>query len=99
MYFSGGSAVSGTTQHIWRTLDPIIYRTSRQGDFAYGIPLKPGIYELRLHFAESFYGPESESGGGEGSRTMTVTANGQTLLHDFDVPDLVKALGLRCAVR
>jgi len=85
VYFSGGSAVSGMAQRIWRTLDPIIYRNSRQGDFAYGIPLKPGIYELRLHFAETLYGPESESGGGEGSRTMTITANGQTLLHDFDV--------------
>ncbi len=85
VYFSGGSAVSGNVQHIWRTLDPIIYRNSRQGDFAYGIPLKPGSYELRLHFAENLYGPESESGGGEGSRTMTVTANGQTLLRDFDV--------------
>ncbi len=85
VYFSGGSAVSGMAQRIWRTLDPIIYRNSRQGDFAYGIPLAPGIYELRLHFAETLYGPESESGGGEGSRTMTITANGQTLLHDFDV--------------
>src|SRR5581483_4329341 len=85
VYFSGGSAVSGNVQHIWRTLDPIIYRNSRQGDFAYSIPLKPGIYELRLHFAENQYGPESESGGGEGSRTMTVTANGQSLLRDFDV--------------
>ncbi len=84
-HFSGGSAVSGNVQHIWRTLDPIIYRNSRQGNFAYGIPLKPGIYELRLHFAENLYGPESESGGGEGSRTMTVTANGKTLLRDFDV--------------
>jgi malectin (di-glucose binding ER protein) len=85
LYFSGGSAIAGSVQHIWRTLDPIIYRNSRQGDFAYGIPLKPGVYELRLHFAENLYGPESESGGGEGSRTMSVTANGQMLLRDFDV--------------
>jgi Malectin domain len=85
LYFSGGSAIAGSVQHIWRTLDPIIYRNSRQGDFAYGIPLKPGVYELRLHFAENLYGPESESGGGEGSRTMSVTANGQILLRDFDV--------------
>jgi hypothetical protein len=83
--YSGGSAVSGTVQHIWRTLDPTIYRNSRQGDFAYAIPLKPGTYELRLHFAENLYGPESESGGGEGSRTMSVAANGQPLLRDFDV--------------
>ena len=95
VYFVGGSAVASTIQHIWRTQDPIIYRNSRQGDFAYNIPLKPGIYELRLHFAETLYGPENSGGGGEGSRTMTVTANGQPLLHDFDV--LADAGGERTA--
>jgi hypothetical protein len=84
-FFLGGNAVQSAVQHIWRTQDPIIYRSSRQGDFAYNIPLKPGTYELHLHFAETFYGPENSGGGGEGSRTMTVTANGQPLLRDFDV--------------
>ncbi len=84
-YFSGGTAVPSAVQHIWRTQDPILYRSSRQGDFTYNIPLKPGVYELRLRFAETFYGPENSGAGGEGSRLMTVTANGQTLLRDFDV--------------
>jgi hypothetical protein len=84
-YFSGGSAVSSAVQHIWRTQDPIVYRSSRQGDFTYNIPLKAGTYELRLHFAETFYGPENAGGGGEGSRIMTVLVNGQPLLRDFDV--------------
>ena len=94
-FFTGGAAVASSVQHIWRTQDPIIYRNSRQGDFSYNIPLKPGIYELRLHFAETFYGPENSGGGGEGSRTMTVSANGQVLLHDFDV--LADAAGDRTA--
>ena len=94
-YFSGGNAVQSAVQHIWRTQDPIIYRMSRQGDFSYNIPLKPGMYELRLHFAETVYGPENAGGGGEGSRTMTVTANGETLLRDFDV--LADAGGERTA--
>jgi hypothetical protein len=84
-YFSGGTAVPSAIQHIWRTQDPIVYRSSRQGDFTYNIPLKPGTYELRLHFAETFYGPENPGDGGEGSRVMTVTANGKPLLQDFDV--------------
>lgn len=84
-YFAGGNVVSSSVQHIWRTQDPIIYRNSRQGDFAYNIPLKPGTYELRLHFAENFYGPENSGGGGEGSRTMTVSVNGKPVLNDFDV--------------
>jgi hypothetical protein len=84
-YFSGGTTVHSATAYIWRTQDPSIYRTSRQGDFSYDIPLKPGIYELHLHFAETFYGPEDVGGGGEGSRIMTVTANAKPLLTDFDV--------------
>jgi hypothetical protein len=94
-YFSGGNAVQSAVQHIWRTQDPIIYRSSRQGDFTYNIPLKPGTYELRLHFAEAQYGPENAGGGGEGSRTMTVSANGEPVLHDFDV--LADAGGERTA--
>ena len=94
-YFSGGTAVASSVQHIWRTQDPIIYRNSRQGDFRYNIPLKPGTYELRLHFAETLYGPEDSGGGGEGSRTMTVAVNGQPVLQDFDV--LADAAGERTA--
>jgi hypothetical protein len=84
-YFTGGTIVRSPLQHIWRTQDPTIYRASRQGDFRYDIPLKRGVYELHLHFAEAFYGPEDVGGGGEGSRIMTVTANGKPLVSDFDV--------------
>ena len=83
--FSGGSSVRSTVQHIGRTLEPGFYRTSRQGQFRYDIPLKSGIYEMRLHFAETVYGPDTTGAGGEGSRLMTVKANGQPLLTLFDV--------------
>jgi hypothetical protein len=84
-WFDGGTAVKNTVEHIWRTQNPDFYRTSRQGDFRYAIPLKKGIYELRLHFAETVFGPESSGNGGEGSRLMMVRANGKTLLTRFDV--------------
>lgn len=83
--YSGGTAVKSAVQNIWRTQDPWFYRTSRQGQFRYDIPLNRGIYELRLHFAEMTFGPESPGTGGEGSRIMTVQANGKTLLANFDV--------------
>ncbi|HEX8895115.1 MAG TPA: malectin domain-containing carbohydrate-binding protein [Terriglobales bacterium] len=94
-HFSGGHVVQSSAQYIWRTQDPAIYRSSRQGDFNYNIPLPSGIYELHLHFAETFYGPENVGGGGEGSRIMTVTANGNPLLTDFDV--IADAAGARTA--
>jgi hypothetical protein len=83
--FTGGNAVKSEVQHIWRTQEAAFYRTSRQGDFRYDLPLKPGVYELRLHFAETEFGPESTGTGGEGDRIMTVRANGKTLLSGFDV--------------
>jgi hypothetical protein len=84
-WFDGGTAVKSSVQHIGRTQDPDFYRTSRQGQFRYNIPLKKGIYELRLHFAETVFGLESGGGDGEGSRIMTVRANARTLLSRFDI--------------
>jgi hypothetical protein len=83
--FTGGAAVKSPMQHIGRTLESGFYKTSRQGQFRYDIPLKIGVYEMRLHFAETMYGPDMTGMGGEGSRLMTVRANGQTLLRQFDV--------------
>lgn len=83
--FTGGTAVKNAAQPIGRTLNPGFYRTSRQGQFRYDIPLRSGVYELRLLFAETVYGPDATGTGGEGSRVMTVRANGQTLLSHFDV--------------
>jgi hypothetical protein len=84
-YFSGGTAVKGAGAHVWRTQEQAFYRTSRQGKFRYDIPLKKGIYELRLHLAETVFDPESTETGGEGSRIMTVRANGRVLLSAFDL--------------
>jgi Malectin domain len=83
--FTGGLAVKSAVQHIERAQDSGFYRTSRQGEFRYDIPLKSGVYELHLHFAETVYGPETTGTDGEGSRLMTVRANGKTLLSHFDV--------------
>jgi hypothetical protein len=85
--FTGGTAIKSAVQHIERTQDPGFYRTSRQGQFRYDIPLKSGRYELRLHFAETVFEPDTTGSGGEGSRLMTVRANGQAILSHFDVID------------
>ncbi len=94
-WYSGGTAVKNEARYIARTLDPSFYRTSREGQFRYDIPLKRGVYEVHLHFAETEYGPENAGVGGEGSRLMTVRANGVPLLSHFDV--LADAGGERIA--
>jgi hypothetical protein len=85
-FFSGGSVVVRSSARILRTLDPDIYRRIRQGDFRYDIPLKPGSYELRLHFAETGIADiiNAESSG-EGQRLFQVSANGKLILDLFDV--------------
>jgi hypothetical protein len=83
-YFSGGTALGGTPQFIDRTTDPTLYQNCRYGDFSYDIPLKPGVYELRLYFAETVYGPGSLAGGGESSRIFNVVLNDKPILTEFD---------------
>lgn len=84
LYFSGGMALGGTPQFIDRTMDPTLYQNCRYGDFTYDIPLKRGVYELRLYFAETVYGPGSLAGGGESSRIFNVVLNDKPLLTEFD---------------
>jgi len=84
-WFDGGTEVRSSVEKIARTENPDFYRSSRQGTFRYNIPLKAGVYELHLQFAETVYGPGSSGGDGEGSRLMTVRANGKTLLNRFDL--------------
>jgi hypothetical protein len=85
-FFSGGSVVVRPSEKVYRTLDPDIYRHVRQGDFQYDIPLKTGVYELHLLFAETglsdFISAESS---GEGQRVFRVSANGKRILDSFDI--------------
>lgn len=84
MYFEGGGPTQ-TTQPIRGTRDQRLYNTRREGIFHYDIPLKPGVYELRLHFAETIYGPNNAAGGGESSRVFGIAMNGRPVLPDFDI--------------
>jgi hypothetical protein len=85
-YFNGGTAVHSSNLSILGTRDPHLYQNRREGTFTYDIPLKPGVYELRLHFAETLYGDgNAVGGGGETSRLFDVSINGQNVLHNFDL--------------
>jgi hypothetical protein len=57
----------------------------RTGDFSYKVPLDPGIYELRLYFADPSYSPGDSMDGGEGTRVFSVAVNGAWVLRDFDI--------------
>jgi hypothetical protein len=83
-YFTGGAVIEKTDRNILRTLDPVLYRKAREGDFQYDIPVKPGVYELHLHFAE--LARRGTSGvSEEGERRFAVSLNGQPILPNFDI--------------
>jgi hypothetical protein len=84
-YFNGGWASAAPGHIVDGTRDSIMYQSAREGDFQYDIPLKPGVYELHLHFAETVYGEHNPGGGGEASRLIQVVANHTLLLDYFDV--------------
>jgi hypothetical protein len=83
-YFQGGGPTQ-SSQAIRGTRDQRLYNTRREGIFRYDIPLKSGVYELRLHFAETIYGQNNAAGGGESSRVFGVTINGRAALPNFDI--------------
>jgi Malectin domain len=84
-YFQGGSVFEAAAQRIAATRDQRLFRSRREGAFTYDIPLPPGVYELRLYFAETLYGEYNVAGGGETSRIFSVYANGAPILKPFDV--------------
>jgi hypothetical protein len=85
-YFEGGSLVKLPGHPIAGTREPRLYQSRRQGAFRYDIPLAPGVYELRLHFAETHFGEDNTAGyGGEGSRAFGVQINGVSAIDRLDV--------------
>ena len=84
-FFNGGTVFDSGSHFILGTRDPRLYQTRREGNFTYDIPLAPGAYELRLHFAETLYGETNPAGGGETSRLFNFYINGAEVLEQFDV--------------
>jgi hypothetical protein len=84
-YYSGGSAVVRRFRRIYRTRSQELYRTARAGDFQYDIPLKPGVYELRLHFVESVSEETDLDSGGEQTSRFHIFFNGKMLIRAFDI--------------
>ncbi len=83
-YFSGGLAIEDKSEKAASTSESGLYRTAREGDFSYEIPLKPGAYELRLHFFEFIKDAASQKKDKE-ERSFCVYLNGIHILKHFDI--------------
>ncbi len=84
-YFEGGIATRQADTTVVNVDEPRLFRHQREGQFQYHIPLKPGLYELRLYFVETLYGQGAPSGGGEVSRLFRIMINGRIAYEPLDV--------------
>ncbi|WP_026812697.1 PKD domain-containing protein [Arenibacter certesii] len=94
-FVTGGSLYSSSAP-IAGTNDDALYQTERYGAFTYEIPVpESGDYDIRLHFAELYYGVGSQSGG-PGSRVFNVSIEGTQVLANFDIlTEVAPATALR----
>lgn len=76
---------------ITGTEDDELYITERSGGgsnparFGYRIPVSDGLYRVRLHFAELFWGAPGGGPGGIGRRVFDVTLENELILDDLDI--------------
>jgi len=77
-----GGATAGTGDAIVNTTDDTLYQTERYGDFTYDIPVADGTYDVRLHFAETFW-------TANGDRVFDVAVEGTEVISDLDVHAVV----------
>jgi hypothetical protein len=95
-YFRGGVPQPGRKQLPSAPPGRRLFQTMREGaaddpseerpGFSYDIPLRAGTYELRLYFADPLVEvtPPLETDDNQNARRFDVTANGRSLLQQFD---------------
>lgn len=92
-YFSNSQKTGGTSfNEIEGTNLDEIYKTERsadnnQGAFSYDFPVTNGTYQVKLHFAEIYFGSPGGGQGGTGKRVFDVNIEGDNSLVDFDITE------------
>ncbi len=93
-YFEGGLATANREVAAVNVDEPRLFRYQREGQFLYHIPLQPGLYELRLYFAEFLYGQGAPAAGGEASRMFRIRINGRIAQEPLDVVAAAPGFGV-----
>ena len=91
-YYSGGNAFGAPFSAVSNTDDDPLYVTERSsstdlGSFSYDVPLmKSGVYEVKLHFAETYWGAPGGGPGGAYQRVLSANMEGGGVeLPDYDI--------------
>jgi hypothetical protein len=74
-------------------MEPELYFGERYGHFTYRIPVAPGTYQLTVHMAEAWFGPNAEGGGGRRSRRFSLFCNHRPLFESMDLFDAAGGTG------
>ena len=89
--FSGGSTHT-TASPVTGTNDPELYQDERFGAFNYAIPVSNGTYNVRLRFAELYYG-SAVPGSCTGKRIFSVDVMNTPASPDISNLDICAAVG------
>lgn len=86
----GKSYINNSITDILETEQDAIYTSERSTNanlqsFSYNFPVTDGEYEIRLHFAEIYFGATGGGSGGEGKRVFDVAIEGNGVIADFDI--------------
>jgi len=82
--FASGGELFDNIVSINGTTDDALYQTERWGNFTYNIPVPgQGAYDIRLYFAEIYFGVDVN--GGIGDRVFNVSIEGNPILSNFDI--------------
>ncbi|MBA3415584.1 MAG: hypothetical protein H0U10_10210 [Chloroflexia bacterium] len=99
-HYKGGEATKrAEVQEIAGTSEDDLYLTQRSGkgdtpeSFVYAIPVgADGVFRVRLHFVEAFFGADEGGDGKAGQRVFDVEAEGEKALEGFDIFDEVGSM-------
>jgi hypothetical protein len=84
VYFAHGEVATPASADVINTQDDYLYQTGRHGGgFSYGIPSGNGIFDVVLHFNETYWG--NIMPGGVGSRKFNVYVELEKRLSDYDI--------------
>ena len=96
-YFRGSPKTGTTTfTEIKNTDLDELYKTERsadndRGNFRYDFPVTNGVYRVKLHLAEIWFGAPQSGEGGTGKRVFDVSIEGEKRINDLDITQEVGA--------
>lgn len=81
------SSIGNTEMDTIYVTERITENATPKGPITYDFPVSNGVYTVKLHFAEIYWGVPNPEGldGGEGSRVFNIIMENKSILNNFDI--------------